>query len=160
MGSAQICGFVAVSFLILTLLTDSSAACNCGGKNPTDLQQQFCTSDIVATGKFVGAVIGDPDWFWVRYDFQPTEVFKKPDKMFEINSLYTQLVGTTCSYRHYNPFNDDEYISTGYLAEHRIIITLCSFIKPWNQITRGQRRGLVMIYAKRCNRMTGFFDEF
>ncbi|KAL8164187.1 UNVERIFIED_CONTAM: hypothetical protein K2H54_047520 [Gekko kuhli] len=149
MGSARVYGFLAASFLVLTLLANSTAACYCLGQN-IGLQTIYCVSDVVAVGKFVNATLGDPVWYWARYDFETTTVFKIPKTLGKVHSLYTQLLGSTCGYRHNGPFNNDEYIITGNLIQNRVIIDLCSFIKPWDQVTRAQQRGLMMVYERRC----------
>ncbi|XP_077180415.1 metalloproteinase inhibitor 1-like [Paroedura picta] len=145
MGSAQRYGFLVANFLILTLLADSTAACYCTGWQ-VPLPRIYCASDVVIKGEFVNAVIGDPEWYWARYDFKLTRTFKAPSGSVNLQALYTQLQGSTCGYRHNGPFDNTEFIVTGKMRDNRVVIDVCSFIKPVINLTREELQSLLLNY--------------
>ncbi|XP_048373737.1 metalloproteinase inhibitor 1-like isoform X2 [Sphaerodactylus townsendi] len=142
MGSAEVYGFVAVRLLILTLLANSSAACYCDKRFHKELWKQACVSDFVVQGRFADAVIGQPRWNWARYIFETSEIFKKPESLEWSNSLYTQLQGYNCGYKHEQPFHNLEFVVTGYMAQDIPAINVCSFIKLRKRIPEKQIQDL------------------
>ncbi|XP_054859717.1 metalloproteinase inhibitor 1 [Eublepharis macularius] len=156
MDSAKMCGLLAASFLLLTLLWDPTAACSCAPRHP---QTAYCNADIVIKAKFVGVSkqpmnisIGEPV-SWVRYEIKTTKVFKAPEVMQDVRFLYTPAVASVCGYEHNAPLKGEEYIIAGMLEGDRVMITACSFIQPWSQLSPAQKRGLSLTYSKGCSCM-------
>ncbi|KAL8164191.1 UNVERIFIED_CONTAM: hypothetical protein K2H54_047551 [Gekko kuhli] len=111
MDFAKVRGCLAVSILLLLLLEDDASACYC--RYRIALSTAFCTSDVVIGGSFVDARFEREDRTWAIYGFKVKDVFRGPVNAGEKVDLYTQLLGTTCGYRHVDHFSEDEYVVTG-----------------------------------------------
>ncbi|KAL8164202.1 UNVERIFIED_CONTAM: hypothetical protein K2H54_047668 [Gekko kuhli] len=147
-------GLLAASFLLLTLLGDPTAACSCAPRHP---QTAFCNADVVIKGKFVGVSkqplnisIGEPMWM-VRYEFKTTKVYKGPEEMQDVWFLNTPAMESVCGYEHKAPMKGEDYVVAGMLEDNSVMITSCSFIQPWAQLSLAQRQGLSQTYSKGCN---------
>ncbi|XP_062975594.1 metalloproteinase inhibitor 1-like [Elgaria multicarinata webbii] len=154
MDSAKKCGFLVASFLLLTLLVDPTAACTCAPRHP---QSAYCNADIVIKGKFVGVSkellnisIGEPVWL-MRHEIKTTKVYKGPEEMQDVQFLHTPSMESLCGYEHKGTLKGEEYIIAGMLEGNRVIISACSFIQPWAQLSAAQKRGLSSEYSKGCN---------
>ncbi|XP_077185543.1 metalloproteinase inhibitor 1-like [Paroedura picta] len=154
MESTKMYGLLAASFLLLSLLGDPAAACSCAPRHP---QTAFCNADVVIKGKFVGVSkqplnisIGEPVW-WVRYEFKTTKVYKGPEEMQDVRFLNTPAMESVCGYEHKAPLKGEDYVVAGMLEGDDVMITSCSFIQPWAQLSPAQRRGLSLKYSKGCN---------
>ncbi|XP_044287408.1 metalloproteinase inhibitor 1 [Varanus komodoensis] len=154
MDSAKVYGILATSFLLLMMLGDPTTACSCAPRHP---QSAYCNADIVIKAKFVGVTkelvnisIGEPVW-WMRHEIKTTKVYKAPAHMQDVQFLYTPAMESVCGYEHKGTLKGEEYIITGMLEGDRVMITACSFIQPWAQLSVAQKRGLSSEYSKGCN---------
>ncbi|XP_020653321.3 metalloproteinase inhibitor 1 [Pogona vitticeps] len=154
MDSAKLCGFLTASFLLVTLLGDPTEACSCAPRHP---QSAYCYSDVVIRGKFVALSkervnisAGEPVW-WMRHEIKTTKVYKGPEHMQDVRFLHTPAMESLCGYEHKSSLKGEEYVIAGMLDGDRVMITACSFIQPWAQLTPAQKRGLSSDYNKGCN---------
>ncbi|CAI5795880.1 metalloproteinase inhibitor 1 [Podarcis muralis] len=154
MDTSKVCGFLTASFLLLVLLGDPTAACSCAPRHP---QSAYCYADVVIRGKFVGVSkqqvnisIGEPVW-WMRHEIKTTKVYKGPEEMQDVRFLHTPAMESLCGYEHKGPLKGEEYVIAGMLEGDRAMITACSFIEPWSQLSFAQKRGLSSDYSKGCN---------
>ncbi|KAM3844086.1 metalloproteinase inhibitor 1 [Vipera latastei] len=146
--------FLAVGVFLLSLKADPTAACSCAPRHP---QSAYCSADIVIRGKFVSVSkqhvnisVGEPVW-WIRHEIKTTKVYKGPEEMQDVRFLYTPSMESLCGYEHKGPLKVEEYVIAGMLDGNRVMITACSFIQPWSQLSLAQKRGLSLEYSKGCN---------
>ncbi|XP_042309215.1 metalloproteinase inhibitor 1 [Sceloporus undulatus] len=153
MDSAKVSGFLTASFLLFALLGDPTEACSCAPRHP---QSVFCYADVVIRGKFVAVSqesvnisAGEPVW-WIRYEIKTIKVYKAPEEMQDVHFLHTPAMESICGYEH-KGLKGEEYVIAGMLEGDRVMISACSFIQPWAQLTLAQKRGLSSDYSKGCN---------
>ncbi|KAL8164190.1 UNVERIFIED_CONTAM: hypothetical protein K2H54_047543 [Gekko kuhli] len=78
------------------------------------LQTLFGLLHKFVSGVFVGSRFPDPDdMTWAIYEFNAHNLLKGPVSWGLRSDLYTQLLGTTCAYRHDGPFTDEVYVVGG-----------------------------------------------
>ncbi|KAH0628923.1 hypothetical protein JD844_010566 [Phrynosoma platyrhinos] len=154
MDSAKVSGFLAASFFLLILLGDPTETCSCAPRHP---QSAFCYADVVIRGKFVAVSkehvnisAGEPVW-WMRHEIKTTKVYKGPEEMQDVRFLHTPAMESLCGYEYKGSPKGEEYVIAGMLEGDRVMITACSFIQPWAQLTLAQKRGLSSDYSKGCN---------
>ncbi|XP_008101751.1 metalloproteinase inhibitor 1 isoform X1 [Anolis carolinensis] len=136
MNLAKVSTFLAASFLLLTLLGDTTEACKCYFPHP---QTAFCSYDIVLRVKFLRG-----------YGIKTTRVYKGPEEMQNLRDFDTPPRGGACGYSHEGSFRE-EYLVTGSLEGDRVTITICDLIIPWARLTLAQRRGFTSEYSKGCS---------
>ncbi|XP_062827759.1 metalloproteinase inhibitor 1 isoform X2 [Anolis carolinensis] len=97
MNLAKVSTFLAASFLLLTLLGDTTEACKCYFPHP---QTAFCSYDIVLRVKFLRG-----------YGIKTTRVYKGPEEMQNLRDFDTPPRGGACGYSHEGSFRE-EYLVT------------------------------------------------
>uniref|UniRef100_A0ACB8EN27 Uncharacterized protein n=2 Tax=Sphaerodactylus townsendi TaxID=933632 RepID=A0ACB8EN27_9SAUR len=94
--------------------------------------------------------MGEPMWTLV-YEFKTNKIYKAPKGMQDVRFLHTPAMESLCGYEHKAPMNGEDYVVAGMLEGDDVMITSCSFIQPWAQLSPAQRRGLSLTYRKGCN---------
>ncbi|XP_015224316.1 metalloproteinase inhibitor 4-like [Lepisosteus oculatus] len=153
--SSQWCVFVSSLSLALLIggLTD---ACTCGPQHP---QTKFCSSDVVIRGRIVGMEYVNMDNQtdapqWIRYEVKQTKMFKGFERVADVHYIYTPHDGGVCGFE-FNlsgPAKQTELVMAGLLTEDgRVMVSVCSFIQPWDKLSTGQKRGIMYTYKDNCD---------
>ncbi|KAL8164199.1 UNVERIFIED_CONTAM: hypothetical protein K2H54_047646 [Gekko kuhli] len=149
MGSAKLCRFLAVSFLFLTLWTDPTAACSCG---PETAFKAYCSSDVVVKLQVLGVTENNRGFWRSRsYRIKVTRVFKGPNWLKRVRTLDISETSDLCFYKHYGPFNKDEYVFTGSRFRKELTTHLCDFHKKWDDLSYEDKRGFEGDFKGACN---------
>ncbi|XP_008101754.1 metalloproteinase inhibitor 1 [Anolis carolinensis] len=150
MNLAKVSGFLSASFLLLTLLGDTTEACSCARRHP---QTAFCSSDIVLRAKFVAVnkMEGNlSERRWMYHEIKTIKLYKGPEEMQDVRYVHTPPIDGACGYFHGGPLKE-EYLITGRVKGGRVTISICNFIRPWAEITLAQKRGFTSEYSKGCS---------
>ncbi|XP_039195668.1 metalloproteinase inhibitor 1-like [Crotalus tigris] len=144
-------GFFLASFLVLMLLGDLTEACTC---KPLGLRKACCQHDFVMRALFTG-VQQDPDspsYMRInKFSIQPIRIFKGSRGAVNARVLYSPESDSFCGYKHKGPFQEDDYVISGIFHENHLKISLCSFSKPWDQISERQKMNLNGFATKDCS---------
>ncbi|XP_067880297.1 metalloproteinase inhibitor 2-like [Heterodontus francisci] len=155
--SCNIFGFLATGLLLLTVQQQSDA-CSCGPSHP---QQAYCQSDVVIKGKIVGSKLvardnsSDPNAFhWIQYEVQQQKMYKGFEKVEEVQYVYTPRADLVCGLvLEADQMNEDYVLSGNVESDGKMYINICSFNKPWSQLTPAQRTNLDERYRAGCQCM-------
>ncbi|CAM4618864.1 metalloproteinase inhibitor 1-like isoform X2 [Lepidochelys kempii] len=152
MSPVALSRLLAAAILVLAL-GDPTAACSCAPQHP---QTVFCEADVVIRGKFMGVTplnsSSNTQKFesWIRYKIKITKTYKGLESQGNgifIDSLEQE---TFCGYQHRAPLNGEEYLIMAERQDKHLIISLCSFVRPWGRIPPSQRHGISQAYGQGC----------
>ncbi|GCB83020.1 hypothetical protein scyTo_0023712, partial [Scyliorhinus torazame] len=113
----------------------------------------------VIKGKIVGSKViamdnsSDPNAFqWIQYEVQQQKMYKGFEKVERIRHVYTPLADFVCGMVLRADEMNEEYVLTGSLGtDGKVFISICSFNRPWSQLTLAQQAGLERIYEAGCH---------
>ncbi|XP_039198178.1 metalloproteinase inhibitor 4 [Crotalus tigris] len=135
--------------LLLTLnIRDLTEACSCRPAHP---QEQICNSNIVIHANIQSKkVVKDSDsWKIIKYEVKQIKMFKGFEKVKDVQYVFTPLTEATCGIK---LKKKNEYLLSGKMGnDGRIFISLCNFIKPWNELTLAQKINLHKNYEMGCD---------
>ncbi|XP_078061825.1 metalloproteinase inhibitor 4-like [Mustelus asterias] len=152
--SCNIFGFLVVG-LVLLGVDQQAEACSCGPAHP---QQAYCQADVVIKGKIIGSKViamdnsSDPNAFqWIRYEVQQQKMFKGLEKLERVEYVYTPRAEFVCGMVLHPEEMNEDYILTGTMStDGKIYINICSFNRPWSQLTSAQQTSLEGRYQAGC----------
>ncbi|XP_077185546.1 metalloproteinase inhibitor 1-like [Paroedura picta] len=144
MESAKLCKWLAASFLLLALLTDLTAACNC---NTTTAEDAYCSSPSLVKAQVLG--YADPN-DKTLYNIKVTLVLKGPETLKSATQLGTEKKASPCVYTHPTPFNKDEYVFSVTQDGKKLTTSPCGFNRRWAGITRHDQRGFRTAFRRKC----------
>lgn len=144
---------VTLAILFLWRVEKLAEACICSTKMHP--QQAFCNSDVVIRARVVGSQVIDAgnDIYGnaikkVQYDVKTIKTFKGPNQ--NIEQIYTAPISALCGVT--LETNSLEYLITGKLdTDGTLLITLCDFIEPWDNLSPIQKKNLVQRYEMGCD---------
>ncbi|KAK2833413.1 hypothetical protein Q5P01_017302 [Channa striata] len=144
--------FVTLAILFLWRVEEVAEACSCSPVHP---QQAFCNADVVIRAKVVGkqeVEVGNNIYGYpitqIKYDIKQLKMFKGPTQ--DIDAIYTASSSTVCGVT--LDSNGKEYLITGKLnSDGKMHVTLCQFIKPWEELTETQKKSLTQRYEMGCD---------
>ncbi|XP_043357067.1 metalloproteinase inhibitor 1-like isoform X2 [Dermochelys coriacea] len=139
--------------ILVLVLGDPTAACSCAPQHP---QMAFCQADVVIRGKFMGVIplnsSSSTQKFesWIRYKIKITKTYKGLES--QGNGLFIDSLEqeTFCGYQHRAPLNREEHLIMAERQDKRLIISFCSFVRPWGRVTPSQRQGISQAYGRGC----------
>lgn len=144
--------FVTLAILFLWRVEEIAEACSCFPVHP---QEAYCNSDVVIRAKVVGVqeievgnnIYGSPITR-IQYDIKQLKMFKGPEQ--EIDAIYTAPFSSLCGVT--LETNSKEYLITGRLeSDGKVHVTLCNFIKPWDDMSTTQKKSLTQRYEMGCD---------
>lgn len=149
--SAWFSSLVATVLVLLVWRVEQIAeACSCAPIHP---QQAVCNANVVIRAKVVahtevstGAdTYGNPIQK-IQYEIKQIKMFKGPDTTIE--NIFTAPSSAICGVT----LEKKEYLITGKLDEEgKMLVTLCDFISPWDQLTPMQKKSLNQRYQTECD---------
>ncbi|XP_041035593.1 metalloproteinase inhibitor 3-like [Carcharodon carcharias] len=146
--------FMALGLLLLAML-EQTEACSCGPSHP---QQAYCQADVVIKGKIVGSKMitrdnsDDSHGFpWIEYEVQQQKMYKGFEKIQQVEYVYTPLADFVCGMVLGPDEMNQDYILSGTVeADGKVYINICSFNRPWSQLTHAQQTSLDGRYKDGC----------
>ncbi|XP_077185547.1 metalloproteinase inhibitor 1-like [Paroedura picta] len=144
MESAKLCKWLAASFLLLALLTDLTAACNC---NTTTAEDAYCSSPSLVKARVLGYANPKDK---TLYNIEVTLVLKGPETLKSATQLGTEKKASPCVYAHPTPFNKDEYVFPVTQEGKKLTTSPCSYIRRWRVTPRADRSGLRGAFRGKC----------
>ncbi|MBN3322538.1 TIMP4 inhibitor, partial [Atractosteus spatula] len=82
------------------------------------------------------------------------EMFKGFERVADVHYIYTPHDGGVCGFE-FNlsgPAKQAELVMAGLLTEDgRVMVSVCSFIQPWDKLSTGQKRGIMYTYKDNCD---------
>ncbi|XP_065279114.1 metalloproteinase inhibitor 1 [Emys orbicularis] len=138
--------------ILLLVLGDPTDACTCAPQHP---QTAFCQADVVIRGKFVGVTPLSPSskefQSWIRYEINVTKTYKGIRSLGDVLFIDSWEEESLCGYRHPAPLDGkEEYLIMAKWQGKPLIISLCSFVRPWGSVPPSQRRGVSQAYREGC----------
>ncbi|XP_075774699.1 metalloproteinase inhibitor 1 isoform X2 [Pelodiscus sinensis] len=139
--------------ILVLALADPTAACSCAPEHP---QTAFCQADVVVRARFVRATpqshngSSETSVPWVRYEIKPSKTYKGVQSVGDVRFLYTPALESVCGYLHLAPLKEEEYLIMAKWQDQRLMISTCSFVRPWARVSPSQRRGISQAYAGGC----------
>ncbi|KAG8535807.1 hypothetical protein GDO81_027733 [Engystomops pustulosus] len=79
------------------------------------------------------------------------QIFKAPKDMDDIQVIYSPKLESLCGYQHRSNNKSEEFMVAGTMVDGKVYINSCSFVVPWTDLTLGQKRGFLQVYAKHCH---------
>lgn len=140
--------FSLVVLMILGCLSKEAWSCTCGPRHP---QSVYCDSPIVFRAKFMSQKDSAEREHWTEFKVKATKIFKAPNEVDDIQSVYSTKMESMCGYQHSSSNKSEEFLVAGTMVDNKVYINSCSFVVPWASLTLGQRRGFLQVYAKHCN---------
>ncbi|XP_026503064.1 metalloproteinase inhibitor 1-like, partial [Terrapene carolina triunguis] len=107
-------------------------------------------------GKFVGVTPlspSGPEEFqsWIRYEINVTKTYKGIGSLGDVLFIDSWEEESLCGYRHPAPLDGkEEYLIMAKRQGKPLIISLCSFVRPWGSVSPSQRRGVSQAYGEGC----------
>ncbi|XP_037544951.1 metalloproteinase inhibitor 2-like [Nematolebias whitei] len=143
--------FVSLTILFLWQVEDVAEACKC---LPVNIQQGFCRSDVVFSARVTGKEVVDigngplgNSFKSIKYDIQVTKVFKGPG--LRLDAVYTSSSSASCGVT--LDTGDKLYLITGKLEDDGTVhITMCDFIKLYDDLSSAQTLKLIQCYTTGC----------
>lgn len=125
-------------------------ACSCVPAHP---QQHYCHSVVVIRAKVSGEkiVIGSEDAYkWRQYEIEHIKMFKGFGKVKDAQYVYTPVDSSLCGVR-LKANSQMQYFMTGdVLKDGKILISLCNYVLPWENLSMEQRESLNHGYLMNC----------
>ncbi|XP_073493926.1 metalloproteinase inhibitor 1 [Phyllobates terribilis] len=137
-----------VALMIMGCLSKDAWSCSCGPRHP---QTVYCDSPVVFRAKFIGQKDSVEREQWTEFEVKATKIFKAPKKVDNIQFVYSPKIESMCGYQHPSGNKSEEFLVAGTLVDNKVYITSCSFVAPWANLTMGQKRGFLQVYAKHCD---------
>ncbi|XP_078391460.1 metalloproteinase inhibitor 4-like [Cetorhinus maximus] len=148
--------FMALGLLLLAMHKQTEA-CSCGPSHP---QQSYCQADVVIKGKIVGSKMirgssSDSHGFqWIEYEVQQQKMYKGFEKVDRVYYVYTPVADFVCGMVLGPDEMNEDYILSGTVeSDGKVYINICSFNKPWSQLTHAQQISLDGRYEDGCQCM-------
>ncbi|KAK6473921.1 metalloproteinase inhibitor 2-like [Huso huso] len=148
-------GLLSLVLLLLTLrLQELVEACSCAPAHP---QQAFCNSEIVIRAKIAGEKMVSPSnsslshFKMIQYEIKLVKMFKGFEKFKDIQYVYTPPYSSLCGVK-LEANNKAQYLLSGRVWEDgRVMIGLCDFIEPWDNLSMSQKKSLNHRYEMGCD---------
>ncbi|XP_071981220.1 metalloproteinase inhibitor 1 [Engystomops pustulosus] len=134
--------------MILGSLSQVSWSCSCGPRHP---QTVYCESPVVFRAKFMAQKDCAEREQWNEFQVKATKIFKAPKDMDDIQVIYSPKLESLCGYQHRSNNKSEEFMVAGTMVDGKVYINSCSFVVPWTDLTLGQKRGFLQVYAKHCH---------
>ncbi|XP_074873666.1 metalloproteinase inhibitor 1 [Carettochelys insculpta] len=141
------------SAILILALGDPTAACTCAPQHP---QMAFCQADVVVRGRFMEVTplkhnsSSGESAPWVRYEIKTTKAYKGVESLGDIRFIDTPALESVCGYQHLAPLKGEEYLIMATRQDQRLMISACSFVRPWGRVSPSQRRGISQAYGGGC----------
>lgn len=136
----------AVLILFLGFLQQNEVyACSCSRSHP---QENYCTSDFVIVARIRKQFNLNYQKVYkarIRKEFKMSE---KAKIALKSGKLLTAVSDSLCGA---GLEVGKVYLITGRVQGLQAYISLCNFVKPWNNLTNRQRKGFRLIYSRGCN---------
>ncbi|XP_030049754.1 metalloproteinase inhibitor 1 [Microcaecilia unicolor] len=146
-------GFLAAALLLLAS-SGPSEACSCFPAHP---QTAYCNGGVVIKARFVGATKVNlnnrtsEELGWIQYEIKVGKIFKGFDLITDLQFLYTPSEESLCGYTHLSTNKSEEFVIIGNMIDGKVRISSCGFIRPWDELSASQKRGIMQIYKNGCN---------
>lgn len=119
--------------------------CSCSRSHP---QEHYCKSDFVIVARIRKQFIPNYQKIYkarIRKEFKMSE---KAKIALKSGRLLTAASGAMCGAE---LEVGKVYLITGRVLGLQAFISLCDFVKPWNNLTNRQRKGFRLIYSRGCD---------
>ncbi|XP_030400891.1 metalloproteinase inhibitor 1-like [Gopherus evgoodei] len=141
--------------ILVLVLGDPTDTCSCAPQHP---QMAFCQADVMIRGKFMGVTPLSPTSSstqefesWIRYEINITKTYKGLESRGDVLFIDSWDQEHFCGYQHPAPLNgEEEYLPPAERQDKRLIISFCSFVRPWGHLPPSQRRGVSQAYGGGC----------
>ncbi|XP_060094280.1 metalloproteinase inhibitor 4 [Heteronotia binoei] len=149
--------FGTLLFSLLLLLTlriqELIEACSCAPAHP---QQLICDSALVIRAKISNEKVvpanDDPldTHKMIQYEIKQIKMFKGFEKLKDVQYVYTPFDSSLCGVK-LEANNKKQYLLTGQiLNDGKVLIHLCNYIEPWDDLTLSQKKSLNQRYQMGC----------
>ncbi|XP_058701270.1 metalloproteinase inhibitor 4 isoform X1 [Poecile atricapillus] len=142
--------------LLLALLLALPAAlsgCSCAPAHP---QQLLCDAALVIRAKISSEKVvpasDDPldTHKMIRYEIKQIKMFKGFEKLKDVQYVYTPFDSSLCGVK-LEANNKKQYLLTGQiLSDGKVLIHLCNYIEPWDDLSLSQKKSLNQRYQMGC----------
>ncbi|XP_063152506.1 metalloproteinase inhibitor 4 [Candoia aspera] len=138
--------------LLLTVsIQELTEACSCAAAHP---QQQICHSALVIRAKICSEKVIEDSVHthrMIRYEIKQIKMFKGFEKVKDVQYAFTPFDSAACGVK-LEANKKKQYLLTGQISDDgRFLIYLCSFIKPWDDLTLSQKINLNQRYEMGCD---------
>uniref|UniRef100_A0A8C4YGK9 Metalloproteinase inhibitor 4 n=2 Tax=Gopherus TaxID=38771 RepID=A0A8C4YGK9_9SAUR len=142
------------SVLLFTLrIQELADACSCAPAHP---QQLICDSALVIRAKISSEKVvpasDDPldTHKMIRYEIKQIKMFKGFEKLNDVQYVYTPFDSSLCGVK-LDANNKKQYLLTGQiLNDGKVLIHLCNYIEPWDDLSLSQKKSLNQRYQMGC----------
>uniref|UniRef100_A0A674JNE7 Metalloproteinase inhibitor 4 n=3 Tax=Emydidae TaxID=8476 RepID=A0A674JNE7_9SAUR len=142
------------SVLLFTLrIQELVEACSCAPAHP---QQLICDSALVIRAKISSEKVvpasDDPldTHKMIRYEIKQIKMFKGFEKLNDVQYVYTPFDSSLCGVK-LEANNKKQYLLTGQiLNDGKVLIHLCNYIEPWDDLSLSQKKSLNQRYQMGC----------
>ncbi|XP_026713681.1 metalloproteinase inhibitor 4 isoform X1 [Athene cunicularia] len=127
--------------------------CSCAPAHP---QQLICDSALVIRAKISSEKVvpasDDPldTHKMIRYEIKQIKMFKGFEKLKDVQYVYTPFDSSLCGVK-LEANNKKQYLLTGQiLSDGKVLIHLCNYIEPWDDLSLSQKKSLNQRYQMGC----------
>ncbi|XP_039564380.1 metalloproteinase inhibitor 4 [Passer montanus] len=152
-GSAGSRGAALVLALALAALPAAVSGCSCAPAHP---QQLLCDAALVIRAKISSEKVvpasDDPldTHKMIRYEIKQIKMFKGFEKLKDVQYVYTPFDSSLCGVK-LEANNKKQYLLTGQiLSDGKVLIHLCNYIEPWDDLSLSQKKSLNQRYQMGC----------
>ncbi|KAM7040861.1 metalloproteinase inhibitor 4 [Acridotheres tristis] len=146
-------GAALVLALALAALPAAVSGCSCAPAHP---QQLLCDAALVIRAKISSEKVvpasDDPldTHKMIRYEIKQIKMFKGFEKLKDVQYVYTPFDSSLCGVK-LEANNKKQYLLTGQiLSDGKVLIHLCNYIEPWDDLSLSQKKSLNQRYQMGC----------
>ncbi|XP_054072049.1 metalloproteinase inhibitor 4 isoform X2 [Rissa tridactyla] len=86
----------------------------------------------------------------IRYEIKQIKMFKGFEKLKDVQYVYTPFDSSLCGVK-LEANNKKQYLLTGQiLSDGKVLIHLCNYIEPWDDLSLSQKKSLNQRYQMGC----------
>ncbi|KAM3666037.1 metalloproteinase inhibitor 4 [Ammospiza nelsoni] len=144
---------LALALCALCALPAPVPACSCAPAHP---QQLLCDAALVIRAKISSEKVvpasDDPldSHKMIRYEIKQIKMFKGFEKLKDVQYVYTPFDSSLCGVK-LEANNKKQYLLTGQiLNDGKVLIHLCNYIEPWDDLSLSQKKSLNQRYQMGC----------
>ncbi|KAL9838947.1 LOW QUALITY PROTEIN: metalloproteinase inhibitor 4 [Geothlypis trichas] len=144
---------LALALCALCALPAAVSACSCAPAHP---QQLLWDAALVIRAKISSEKVvpasDDPldSHKMIRYEIKQIKMFKGFEKLKDVQYVYTPFDSSLCGVK-LEANNKKQYLLTGQiLSDGKVLIHLCNYIEPWDDLSLSQKKSLNQRYQMGC----------